>query len=67
MGAQRQIKVIGIFARLCHRDGKDGYLKDIPLVMRYLRKTCERFIALGPLLKLLNQLEGTEVKVGYTF
>jgi aminoglycoside/choline kinase family phosphotransferase len=67
MGAQRQIKVIGIFARLCHRDGKDGYLKDIPLVMKYLRKTCERYIALGPLLKLLNQLEGTEVKVGYTF
>ncbi|MGL5985462.1 MAG: aminoglycoside phosphotransferase family protein, partial [Burkholderiales bacterium] len=67
MGAQRQIKVIGIFARLCHRDGKDGYLKDIPLVMQYLRKTCERYIALGPLLKLLNQLEGTEVKVGYTF
>ena len=67
MGAQRQIKVIGIFTRLCHRDGKDGYLKDIPLVMQYLRKTCERYIALGPLLKLLNQLEGTEVKVGYTF
>ncbi|MBD3797833.1 MAG: phosphotransferase, partial [Campylobacterales bacterium] len=31
MGLQRHIKVLGIFARLYHRDGKDGYLKDIPL------------------------------------
>ncbi|MDP1941578.1 MAG: phosphotransferase, partial [Gallionella sp.] len=33
MGAQRHIKVLGIFARLYHRDGKQGYLKDMPLVM----------------------------------
>lgn len=57
MGAQRHIKVLGIFARLCHRDGKDGYLKDMPLVMDYLRRTCERYVALHPFLKLLNQLE----------
>ena len=31
MGAQRHLKVLGIFARLYHRDGKDGYLKDMPL------------------------------------
>ena len=40
MGVQRQIKVLGIFARLCHRDGKRGYLEDMPLVMRYLRAAC---------------------------
>jgi len=57
MGAQRHIKVLGIFARLCHRDGKENYLKDMPLVMAYLRKTCERYRELGPLLKLLDELE----------
>ena len=35
MGVQRQLKVLGIFARLCHRDGKTGYVEDMPLVMRY--------------------------------
>jgi aminoglycoside/choline kinase family phosphotransferase len=67
MGAQRHIKVLGIFARLYHRDGKDGYLKDMPLVMRYLRKACERYGALRPFLKLLDELEGQTAAVGYTF
>lgn len=57
MGAQRHIKVLGIFARLYHRDGKDGYLKDMPLVMHYLRKVCERYVELRPMLRLLNELE----------
>jgi len=67
MGTQRHIKVLGIFARLSHRDGKDGYLKDLPLVMRYLRKACERYVALHPFLKLLDDLEGHAAAVGYTF
>lgn len=67
MGAQRHIKVLGIFARLCHRDGKDGYLKDLPLVMAYLRKVCERYVELRPMLKLLNQLENVKPKEGFTF
>ncbi|MCA1978933.1 MAG: phosphotransferase [Thiobacillus sp.] len=67
MGAQRHIKVLGIFARLYHRDGKDGYLKDMPLVMHYLRKVCERYDELKPMLFLLDGLEKREVKVGYTF
>ena len=58
MGAQRHIKVLGIFARLSHRDGKDGYLKDMPLVMYYLRKVCERYVELRPMLRLLDALEG---------
>ena len=58
MGAQRHIKVLGIFARLYHRDGKDGYLKDMPLVMEYLRKVCERYVELRPLLRLLDALGG---------
>ncbi len=67
MGAQRHIKILGIFARLNYRDGKQAYLKDLPLVMDYLRKVCERYIELAPLLKLLNQLAGTQPAVGYTF
>ncbi len=67
MGAQRHIKVLGIFARLYHRDGKEGYLKDMPLVMHYLRKVCERYIELKPLLRVLDVLENKPVQVGYTF
>ncbi|OJZ19735.1 MAG: aminoglycoside phosphotransferase [Thiobacillus sp. 65-29] len=67
MGAQRHIKVLGIFARLYHRDGKDGYLQDMPRVMRYLRKVCARYDELKPLLSLLDVLEQREVQVGYTF
>ena len=67
MGAQRHIKVLGIFARLSHRDGKNGYLKDMPLVMRYLRKVCERYVELRPMLRLLNQLENVKPQEGFTF
>ncbi len=67
MGVQRHLKVLGIFARLYHRDGKEGYLKDMPLVMDYLRRACERYIDLKPLLKLLDVLEQKKSAVGYTF
>lgn len=67
MGAQRHIKVLGIFARLYHRDGKDGYLKDMPLVMDYLRRVCDRYLELKPFLRLLDELAGVEYKPGYTF
>ncbi|MGA8863782.1 MAG: phosphotransferase [Gallionella sp.] len=67
MGVQRHLKVLGIFARLYHRDGKDGYLKDLPLVMSYLRAACARYIDLKPLLNLLDTLEPQISKEGYTF
>jgi hypothetical protein len=67
MGAQRHIKVLGIFARLYHRDGKDGYLKDMPRVMGYLRRVCERYDELKPLLFLLDGLQDKQPQVGYTF
>ncbi len=51
MGIQRHIKVAGIFARLHLRDGKPGYLRDIPLTMRYLQDTT----ALYPDLEGLNR------------
>jgi aminoglycoside/choline kinase family phosphotransferase len=67
MGLQRHLKVLGIFARLYHRDGKDGYLKDIPLVFKYTRKVAERYIALKPLLRLLDTIEGIDRPDGLTF
>jgi len=59
MGLQRHLKVLGIFARLFHRDGKDGYLKDIPLVLEYAIATANRYIELKPLARIL---ESTRVK-----
>ncbi len=67
MGLQRHLKVLGIFARLYHRDGKDGYLKDLPLVMEYTRKAAGRYNALAPLIRLLDELENKAPQVGYTF
>ena len=67
MGVQRHLKVLGIFARLYHRDGKQSYLKDLPLVMSYLRAACVRYIDLKPLLNLLDVLEPRITKEGYTF
>ncbi len=67
MGLQRHLKVLGIFARLYHRDGKDGYLKDLPLVMEYTRKAAGRYNVLKPLIKLLDEIENKAPQVGYTF
>jgi aminoglycoside/choline kinase family phosphotransferase len=43
MGLQRHIKVLGIFARLYYRDGKSGYLKDLPRVLAYTRDAAARY------------------------
>lgn len=43
MGLQRHIKVAGIFCRLNYRDGKDGYLKDIPLTLTYILQQAEKY------------------------
>ncbi len=67
MGLQRHLKVLGIFARLYHRDGKDGYLADIPLVMEYTRKTAYRYKEFAPLVKLLDSLDENRTGVGFTF
>jgi hypothetical protein len=67
MGVQRHIKVLGIFARLYHRDGKDGYLKDMPLVFEYLHKACARYIDLKPLQVLLEELHPQAITEGYSF
>ena len=64
MGVQRQLKVLGIFARLYHRDGKESYVKEMPRVMRYLRAACSRYDELSPLLRLLDELEARQPVAG---
>ncbi len=67
MGLQRHLKVLGIFARLHHRDGKDGYLKDLPLVLQYAQRVAQRYDGLGILVRLFDRVQGVERKVGVTF
>ena len=43
IGIQRHLKVLGIFARLWYRDGKAGYLNDLPLTLRYVVEACASF------------------------
>jgi len=56
MGLQRHLKVAGIFSRLKHRDGKTGYLKDIPRAMDYVFDVLERYPEFKPLQKLLREI-----------
>jgi len=56
MGLQRHIKVLGIFSRLHLRDGKDGYLKDIPLTRKYLIDTAKRYKETQELAKFLEDV-----------
>ena len=67
MGLQRHLKVLGIFARLYRRDGKDRYLADLPLVLEYVISAASRYSAFKPLIRLIEQVEGREPAVGYTF
>jgi N-acetylmuramate 1-kinase len=55
MGVQRHLKAIGIFARLWHRDGKPGYLKDIPRTLEYVRAVCSRYSELSHLLTIIDR------------
>ena len=67
MGVQRHLKVAGIFARLWHRDGKDRYLGDLPLVLRYVERVASRYAALHPLARLLDELHGRAPRAVQSF
>ena len=54
MGVQRHLKAAGIFARLYHRDGKAGYLGDLPRTLGYVGETAARYAELGFLSELLD-------------
>ena len=67
IGLQRHLKVLGIFCRLKHRDGKAKYSADLPRFFAYVRRVARRYQGFGPLLRLIDAVEGVEAKVGYTF
>ncbi len=55
MGVQRHLKATGIFARLNHRDGKPGYLNDIPRTLNYVVEVSGRYAELGAFKQLLEE------------
>ncbi len=55
MGVQRQLKAAGIFCRLNHRDGKSGYLADVPRTLRYIVELGPRYEELKFLLRLIEE------------
>jgi aminoglycoside/choline kinase family phosphotransferase len=67
MGLQRHLKVLGIFARLCYRDGKDRYLGDLPLVLRYTERTVNRYRELAPLARLIDDVHERRAAAGMSF
>jgi aminoglycoside/choline kinase family phosphotransferase len=58
MGLQRHLKVLGIFCRLKHRDGKPGYASDLARFFAYAHKAASRYAELRPLVRLLEPLMG---------
>ena len=67
MGLQRHLKILGIFCRLKHRDGKPHYSADLPRFFNYATKVANRYGPLRSLLNLLEPLTGAAVQAGYTF
>ncbi|MFL6699005.1 MAG: aminoglycoside phosphotransferase family protein [Vitreoscilla sp.] len=67
MGLQRHLKILGIFCRLKHRDGKPHYSEDLPRFFNYATKVANRYGPLRSLLNLLEPLTGAAVQAGYTF
>ncbi len=57
MGMQRHLKVMGVFARICYRDGKPQYVKDTPRFLTYIRYTGSLYKEFTPLLRLMDSLE----------
>jgi hypothetical protein len=66
-GLQRHLKVLGIFCRLKHRDGKPAYAADLPRFFGYATRVALRYRPLSPLLPLLEPLSGQAVAAGFTF
>lgn len=54
-GLQRHIKVLGLFCRLCYRDGKPHYLDDLPRVLRYVLDVAGRYAELADFVTLLQR------------
>lgn len=57
IGLQRHIKVLGIFARLNHRDGKAHYLGDLPLTLSYVLSVANKYTEMKPLVDIFNKYD----------
>jgi len=57
MGLQRNLRILGVFARLHHRDGKQQYLQHMPRVNGYVRQVASHYDVFRPLLRLLDVLD----------
>ncbi|WP_104472239.1 aminoglycoside phosphotransferase family protein [Acinetobacter indicus] len=66
MAIQRHIKILGIFVRLFERDGKSGYLKDLPRVMWYLLEESQPYAELQPFMQFIREkvMPAFEAKYG---
>ena len=66
MGLQRHLKVLGIFCRLKHRDGKPKYSEDLPRFFAYATRVATRYRELRPLLALLEPLSGMKAVAAFS-
>jgi aminoglycoside/choline kinase family phosphotransferase len=66
MGLQRHLKVLGIFCRLKHRDGKPHYAEDLPRFFAYATRVARRYRDLAPLLPLIEPLSGMSGEVAFS-
>jgi len=66
IGLQRHLKVLGIFCRLKHRDGKAKYSEDLPRFFAYATRVATRYRELRPLLALIEPISGMRPEVGFS-
>jgi hypothetical protein len=66
MGLQRHLKVLGIFCRLKHRDGKPAYAQDLPRFFAYATRVATRYAPLRPLLSLLEPMSGLKATAAFS-
>lgn len=66
IGLQRHLKVLGIFCRLKHRDGKAKYSADLPRFFAYATKVAARYRELQPLLALIEPMSGMKPVLGFS-
>jgi N-acetylmuramate 1-kinase len=66
MGLQRHLKILGIFCRLKHRDGKPAYAADLPRFFAYATKVALRYRELKPLVALIEPMTGPLTTTGFS-
>lgn len=67
MSLQRNLRILGVFARLALRDNKQHYLDHIPRVTAYIRQVANRYDEYAIIARILDRLDNITLEVGYTF